>query len=65
MVNEEKLLKVSGAKSLKLASAETVKRVTGAEVGYAGLINLPKEVKMIHQELTSIRHIFFFIFFSV
>lgn len=45
-INEEKLLKVTGAKSLKLASAETVRRVTGAEVGYAGLLNLPQEVKI-------------------
>jgi len=29
---------------LKLATPETVKRVTGAEVGYAGILNLPKEV---------------------
>ena len=45
-INEEKLQKISGAKSLKLASLETVKRVTKADVGYAGLLNLPKEVKV-------------------
>lgn len=45
-INEEKLRKITGAEQLTLASAETVKRVTGAEVGYAGLLNLPKEVKV-------------------
>lgn len=45
-INEEKLRKVSESKTLVLASAETVKRVTKAEVGYAGLLNLPKEVKV-------------------
>lgn len=49
-INEVKLLKVVGCNSLKLASAETVKRVTGAEVGYAGLLNLPKEVKVYMDE---------------
>jgi prolyl-tRNA synthetase len=39
-VSEEKLQKLYG-KSLKLATAETVKKYTGAEIGYAGLINLP------------------------
>ncbi len=43
-INEEKLLKIVGCKTLKLASAETVKKVTGAEVGYAGVLNLPKGV---------------------
>jgi prolyl-tRNA synthetase len=45
-VDEGKLLKIIGAKSLKLASAETVKKITGAEVGYAGILNLPAEVKV-------------------
>lgn len=45
-INEEKLAKIVGCKLLKLASAETVKRVTGAEVGYAGVLNLPNEVKV-------------------
>lgn len=43
-INEEKLQKITGAQKLVLASAETVKRVTGAEIGYAGLLNLPKDV---------------------
>jgi len=44
-INETKLAHIVGAYQLKLASAETVKRVTGAEVGYAGMLNLPSEVK--------------------
>ncbi len=43
-VNELKLKSVCGATQLKLASEETVKRVTGAEVGYAGILDLPSEV---------------------
>ena len=43
-VNEEKLKNACGADLLKLASEETVKRVTGAEVGYAGVLELPEEV---------------------
>ncbi|MBI1869383.1 proline--tRNA ligase, partial [Candidatus Gottesmanbacteria bacterium] len=49
-VNEEKLKKVLGCKSIKLASSEQVKQATGAEVGYAGLINLPQTVKVIMDE---------------
>jgi prolyl-tRNA synthetase len=45
-VNELKLKKVVGCKSLELASEAMVKKVTGAEVGFAGLLNLPKEVKV-------------------
>lgn len=44
-INEAKLKKVAGVYKLELASAETVKRVTGAEVGYAGMLNLPDEVE--------------------
>ncbi|PIR58876.1 MAG: proline--tRNA ligase, partial [Candidatus Pacebacteria bacterium CG10_big_fil_rev_8_21_14_0_10_56_10] len=43
-INEEKLRKVAGCSGLRLASAERVKQVTGAEVGYAGIIGLPDEV---------------------
>lgn len=44
-INEAKLKKITGAHQLNLASPETVKKITGAEVGYAGMLNLPKEVK--------------------
>ncbi len=46
-VNETKLKHIVGCAELKLASEETVKKVTGAEVGYAGILNLPKQVKVI------------------
>ncbi|MBI2593828.1 proline--tRNA ligase [Candidatus Daviesbacteria bacterium] len=49
-INEVKLLHAIGADSLKLASEETVKEITGAEVGYAGILNLPKEVKVFIDE---------------
>lgn len=45
-INEAKLLHVVGCHTLKLASPEVVKKVTGADVGYAGVLNLPKEVKI-------------------
>lgn len=45
-VNETKLIHLIGCAELKLASPETVKRITGAEIGYAGFIHLPKEVKI-------------------
>ena len=51
-VDEEKLRKVLGCKALKLASAETVKRVTGAEVGYAGPIGLPADVRVVWDDST-------------
>ena len=49
-INETKLKHVACVHSLQLASAETVRRVTGAEVGYAGLLNLPKEVNIFMDE---------------
>ncbi|WKZ31434.1 MAG: proline--tRNA ligase [Candidatus Dojkabacteria bacterium] len=45
-VNEIKLKKVVGAKQLELADEATVKEVTGAEIGYAGIINLPDSVEL-------------------
>lgn len=49
-INEVKLMRAAKVYKLKLASPETVKRVTGAEVGYAGLLNLPKDVKIFMDE---------------
>lgn len=43
-VNEYKLAKAVGTKSIKLASADKVKAVTNAEIGYAGVLNLPANV---------------------
>ncbi|MDP7247361.1 MAG: proline--tRNA ligase [Candidatus Peribacteraceae bacterium] len=51
-MNEEKLIEVAGCKSLTLASVAKVKEVTGAEVGYAGPIGLPKEVKVYWDDST-------------
>jgi prolyl-tRNA synthetase len=50
-VNEEKVRKVlGGVSSLALASAETVRKVTGAAVGYAGPLGLPKDVEVLWDE---------------
>jgi len=46
-INEIKLKKTLGGKKIELAGEEKVKELTGAELGYAGLIDLPKEVKII------------------
>jgi prolyl-tRNA synthetase len=54
-IDEEKFTKVLGCKSVALASAEIVKRITKAEVGYAGPLNLPKEVTIIYDESTDNR----------
>jgi prolyl-tRNA synthetase len=43
-VNELKVANRLGCKSLRLASPELIRRLTGAEVGYAGPIELPPEV---------------------
>lgn len=45
-INELKVKRIVQCKSLSLATAETVRRVTGAEVGYAGLLGLPPEVEV-------------------
>ena len=54
-INEIKLLHAADCYSLKLASEETVRKVTGAEVGYAGLLNLPDDVKIFVDESCSNR----------
>lgn len=46
-INEIKLRKILDAKEVVLADQETVERVTGSIIGYAGLIGLPAEVKII------------------
>lgn len=52
-INEIKLMHAAKVYSLRLASAETVRKVTGAEVGYAGLLNLPKDVRIFMDESMS------------
>jgi prolyl-tRNA synthetase len=46
-VNELKVANFLGCKRLRLASADTIKRLTDAEVGYAGPIGLPPSVRII------------------
>jgi prolyl-tRNA synthetase len=45
-VSEEKLKKVTDSSVLRLASEELVMKMTGAKIGYAGLLNLPAEAKV-------------------
>jgi len=54
-INEEKLRKVVKCGSLTLASEETVKTATGAEVGYAGPLNLSKNVDVYWDDSTKDR----------
>lgn len=49
-ISEDKLKAVVGAERLALADEATVSRITGAEVGYAGLLNLPKDVRVVVDE---------------
>ena len=57
-VNEAKLRAVLGCKALALAPAAVVKEVTGAEVGYAGPIGLPENVRVVWDESTAGRRNF-------
>lgn len=45
-INETKLRNAVGCKRLSLASPEQVKQTTGAIIGYAGLINLPDNLRV-------------------
>jgi len=49
-INEEKLLRVVGCKSLELADEQSVMDVTGAEVGYAGVIDLPVGTELLFDD---------------
>lgn len=51
-VSEVKLANHLGCLNLGLASAETVKRITGADVGYAGPVGLPDSVEVIWDHST-------------
>lgn len=46
-INETKLKHAVGCSEISLATPETVKKVTGAEVGYAGILGLPEVVRVI------------------
>jgi prolyl-tRNA synthetase len=49
-VNEDKLKAVLGVSKLRLADEETIQKQTGAESGYAGLLHLPAEVRVVIDE---------------
>lgn len=51
-VSEVKLANILGCLNLSLASAETVKRLTGADIGYAGPVGLPKEIEVLWDKST-------------
>jgi prolyl-tRNA synthetase len=46
-VNEVKVANFLGCKVLRLASPQTIRELTGAEVGYAGPLGLPASVRII------------------
>ncbi|HUP00264.1 MAG TPA: proline--tRNA ligase [Gemmatimonadota bacterium] len=46
-VNETKLARALGTNRLRMADADHVRRVTGAEVGYAGPHGLPSDVRIV------------------
>lgn len=46
-INETKLKNVIGCAELSLARPEVVENVTGAKVGYAGILNLPGAVRVV------------------
>ncbi len=54
-INETKLKHVLGCNDLKLVSPETIKKLTGAEVGYAGILNLPESVRVVMDESVGAR----------
>jgi prolyl-tRNA synthetase len=49
-IDTRKLCKVARFKKLELASEETVLRVTGCPVGYAGVLNLQEDIKVFWDE---------------
>ncbi|MBI2010006.1 MAG: proline--tRNA ligase [Candidatus Chisholmbacteria bacterium] len=51
-VSEVKLGNLLGVSDLALASEEVVEKLTGAKVGYAGPVGLPKEVEVIWDRTT-------------
>ncbi|MCD4811523.1 proline--tRNA ligase [bacterium] len=43
-INEMKLMEIVGCSKMRLAKEEVVEKITGAEIGYAGIINLQEGV---------------------
>ncbi|KKP69492.1 proline--tRNA ligase [candidate division CPR3 bacterium GWF2_35_18] len=54
-IDETKLRRIAKTSFLKLASADTIKELTGAEVGFLGPLNLPKKVEVFYDESTDSR----------
>jgi prolyl-tRNA synthetase len=54
-VHELKVANYLGCQSLKLASPETIQELTGAKVGYAGPIGLPKDIRIIADQYVNHR----------
>ncbi len=52
-ISEVKLSNLLGCTNLSLATQEVVKKITGAEIGYMGPVNLPKEVEVFWDLTTS------------
>ncbi len=46
-INEAKLKKILHCTDLHLTNADKIKELTGSEVGYAGILNLPSSIKVI------------------
>jgi len=49
-INETKLKNVVGCNELKLIGADAIRKLTGAEVGYAGILDLPKNIRVVMDE---------------
>ncbi len=54
-IDETKLRRVAKADMLELASEKTIRKLTGAEVGFLGPLNLPEEVEIYYDESTANR----------
>jgi prolyl-tRNA synthetase len=54
-IDETKVKRVVKADTLELAEEETIQKLTGAEIGYLGPLNLPKDVEMYFDESTDNR----------
>ena len=49
-VNEDKLKAVLGASRVRLLDEDSIGQLTGAELGYAGILNLPDTVRLVVDE---------------
>ncbi len=46
-IDERKLADVCGAATVTLTPADKIKKLTGADIGYAGLLNVPESVRVV------------------